>query len=331
MKSRFMKTVFLAFLTMLVPVVSYAGTVFSVSPHAGFAYGGMNKYIFSSKAEQKLSCLEWETKPLWTAGLNLDVEKENFGVLLAFDYGLPADCGKMYDSDYYYNNEYPQGNVCNYSISDNEALKNINTEIGFYFRFGSGTCLEIIPRVGAQYTFDSFVSKNGHGWYGRDAYSKTGKNEPWDSDAAIKVRILGVEYYRHTLYTWLGCQLRTGFFATEYGNRLNLDFAFYLSPFTYTSAMDHHLSKKGNDYHQQEIEYSHFTRIRWNFGAEYKLNGRLSLLLDSDWIYGSLEKGNTYSDKNNSTGKVKISQKTGADVFQYRMNLGFRYRISREK
>ena len=103
---------------------------------------------------------------------------------------------------------------------------------------------------------------------------------------------------------------------------MDVSIGFMISPFTYTSSMDHHLSNVGNDYHQQEIEYSYLTRIKLNTMLNYRLNSKVSLNAGANLIYGTLEKGDTYSDKNNSKGMEKINQKTGADIMQLRTLLG---------
>ncbi|MCQ2241769.1 omptin family outer membrane protease [Treponema sp.] len=299
-------------------------TSFFIEPYTGFAYGSLNKYIFSSKGEKELSCLEWETKPLFYAGAKLGFENEILEIFADCDVGLPKIVGKMYDSDFYYDSNYPDGNKCNYTIHDNEALKNINTEIGFKYKSKISEKLSIKPSIQLQYTYDSFVSKNGYGWYGRDAYSTTGQNESYASPYARKVKVLGVEYYRHTFYTWLGTEL---VFEPEIlgQQKMDVSIGFMISPFTYTSSMDHHLSNVGNDYHQQEIEYSYLTRIKLNTMLNYRLNSKVSLNAGANLIYGTLEKGDTYSDKNNSKGMEKINQKTGADIMQLRTLLGCRF------
>ena len=311
------------FFTIAVFIFSQLHAVeFSIKPRTGFVYGSMNKYIFSSRTEQMLSCLEWETKPLWTAGLELSVQGKYFGVRAAGDIAFPGICGKMHDWDYYYDDEYPSGNACNYSISDNDAYRSINTELGFFFRPGKIGKLELVPAVEAQYTFDSFESKNGHGWYGRDAYSTTGKNESYDSVYAKKVKVLGVEYYRHTFYLWTGLDLVLEAVEFPGGQRLNFTAGLALSPFTYTSSMDHHLSKTNSDYHQMEIEYSVFTRIKWTLKAEYFMFPGFSINAGAQWIYGTLEKGDIYTDVYSSGDMVLSSQKTGADIMQCRASLG---------
>lgn len=321
-KMKFKISFFLALFLFMGTV--FPETSFFIEPYTGFAYGSLNKYIFSSKGEKELSCLEWETKPLFYAGAKLGFENEILEIFADCDVGLPKIVGKMYDSDFYYDSNYPDGNKCNYTIHDNEALKNINTEIGFKYKSKISEKLSIKPSIQLQYTYDSFVSKNGYGWYGRDAYSTTGQNESYASPYARKVKVLGVEYYRHTFYTWLGTEL---VFAPEIlgQQKMDVSIGFMISPFTYTSSMDHHLSNVGNDYHQQEIEYSYLTRIKLNTMLNYRLNSKVSLNAGANPIYGTLEKGDTYSDKNNSKGMEKINQKTGADIMQLRTLLGCRF------
>lgn len=301
----------------------FAENSFFIEPYSGFVYGAMNKYIFSTREENMLSCLEWETKPLFYFGLKAGFENEFYGGYIAHDMAIPRNSGKMYDSDFYYDSQYPNGNKCNYTIHDNEALKNLNTEVGFFFKKKLTDKSTLKPTCQLQYTYDSFVSKNGYGWYGRDSYSTTGNNESWDSPYAKKVKVLGVEYYRHTFYSWLGLDLVI--VPSNFREKnLNFTFGFLLSPFTYTSSMDHHLSKVGNDYHQQEIEYSYLDRIKLNAKVGYKINRRFSLNMGVSLVHGTLEKGDTYSDKNNSKGMEKITQKTGADIFQSRMEFSCR-------
>ena len=276
---------------------------FFIAPYTGVMFGKLGEYLYDSSDSYICSYLEWEEKPLCFIGLDAGLEHNNFQFDVAFDYTLPLACGKMYDSDW---NE--DGIKHTYSIFEsNKNTLGLNTIINTQYSFPVTENFNITPALQLQYNYYSFEARNGIGYYGSEAY--TGQPDVWWNDErAKKYRVSGIDYLRHTFFTWIGSN-----FDYNFGKH-SIGLGLFVAPFTYTSAIDYHTDEKnlGRDYSLQEIQYSYFDRFKIIFNYEYNFNQKITLFINSDFLYGFKSKG--HINTTYFTGRWhRIGQKSGCD------------------
>ena len=288
---------------------------FFIAPYTGVMFGKLGEYLYDSSDSYICSYLEWEEKPLCFIGLDAGLEHNNFQFDVAFDYTLPLACGRMYDSDW---NE--DGIKHTYSIFEsNKNTLGLNTIINTQYSFPVTENFNITPALQLQYNYYSFEARNGIGYYGSEAY--TGQPDVWWNDeSAKKYRVSGIDYLRHTFFTWIGSN-----FDYNFGKH-SIGLGLFVAPFTYTSAIDYHTDEKnlGRDYSLQEIQYSYFDRFKINYNYKYNFNQKITLFINSDFLYGFKSKG--HINTTYFTGRWhRIGQKSGCDftnfIFQSKIKI----------
>lgn len=288
---------------------------FFIAPYTGVMFGKLGEYLYDSSDSYICSYLEWEEKPLCFIGLDAGLEHNNFQFDVAFDYTLPLACGRMYDSDW---NE--DGLKHTYSIFEsNKNTLGLNTIINTQYSFPVTENFNITPALQLQYNYYSFEARNGIGYYGSEAY--TGQPDVWWNDeSAKKYRVSGIDYLRHTFFTWIGSN-----FDYNFGKH-SIGLGLFVAPFTYTSAIDYHTDEKnlGRDYSLQEIQYCYFDRFKINYNYKYNFNQKITLFINSDFLYGFKSKG--HINTTYFTGRWhRIGQKSGCDftnfIFQSKIKI----------
>ena len=288
---------------------------FFIAPYTGVMFGKLGEYLYDSSDSYICSYLEWEEKPLCFIGLDAGLEYNNFQFDVAFDYTLPLACGKMYDNDW---NE--DGIKHTYSIFEsNKNTLGLNTIINTQYSFPVTENFNITPALQLQYNYYSFEARNGIGYYGSEAY--TGQPDVWWNDeSAKKYRVSGIDYLRHTFFTWIGSN-----FDYNFGKH-SIGLGLFVAPLTYTSAIDYHTDEKnlGRDYSLQEIQYSYFDRFKINFDYGYELNQKITFYINSNFLYGFNSKG--HINTTYFTGRWhRIGQKSGCDftnfIFQSKIKI----------
>lgn len=315
--SAFFIILFSAYISIFSEVTENSRLAFSIQPTFGCTLGQMNESIYSSKG-YKCSLLEWEQKPLWNCGITTLFEAGSFGINASFDFALPLSCGKMYDSDW---NE--SGIKTTYSIHELTAVTNLNTELSLLYAFNVNNFFQIIPSIQAHYSYNSFEANNGEGWYGGAAYSQTGKDVSWNDENAVHYKVYGIDYSRHTLYLFAGLT-----FQFRIINRLNIEVNTFLSPFTYTSAIDHHHGKY-NDFRFQEIQYSWFSRFKISAKLSYSVTSFFDIGLYARILTGKEDIGTLYTDYWTEDLTLVDNQPSGADIRSYNFGIFTTFRVKK--
>ena len=279
---------------------------FFIAPYTGVMFGKLGEYLYDSSDSYICSYLEWEEKPLCFIGLDAGLEHNNFQFDVAFDYTLPLACGKMYDSDW---NE--DGIKHTYSIFEsNKNTLGLNTIINTQYSFPVTENFNITPALQLQYNYYSFEARNGIGYYGSEAY--TGQPDVWWNDeSAKKYRVSGIDYLRHTFFTWIGCN-----FDYNFGKH-SIGLGLFVAPFTYTSAIDYHTDEKnlGRDFSTQFIDFGLFKSYFFQLDYFCKINEKLGFIINSKLISNNIIIGKTYSNNINYSWR-EINQPNGSDLIQ---------------
>ena len=113
----------------------------------------------------------------------------------------------------------------------------------------------------------------------------------------------------------------TGFsFQLYITEKIKTELLLSVSPFTYTSAIDHHHGKY-NDFRFQEIQYGYFSRFKTGIKLEYSINSLIDAGMFFQAVLGTEDKGKLYSDYWTEKLTLVDNQKSGADIQSYRLSL----------
>ena len=264
---------------------------FSVSPYTALSFGTHYEHLYSGLSKGKeVSRLEWKMNPLLTLGAEASVKLRPLLFTLGAEFALPLECGQMLDSDYSYSIKPDEKIKYCYSINELKAEKNFRTHFDASLIWNISDTLFIMPTASVYYFYDSFEARKGYGWYGQETNDHS--LVAWDDPRAkyyAKGQLNGVNFYRHSLFTFLGSKYTLTLGRFEF----NLECLF--SPYTYFYTMDTHLSKK-RDYHLKQIQKSYFTHYLLGGGLQYKINNRLKVYSSLSYLTGNTASGKLYHD-----------------------------------
>lgn len=298
---------------------------FSITPEVGLKTGTLGEYLYSQyNRDSIVSDLQWH-ETLMTIGLDAEYSYKKFFVNGSFSYALPFKCGAMYDSDY-------EGSLKTIlSTFENNSFATFDAELRAGYNF-SLSGITLAPVFGAKYSMHDFWAKNGYGFFGDSAHSKTGSDVSWDSPEAVKYYVSDITYNRETLYTFTGIKLSVPV------NRFSFELIFLFSPYTYTVAQDIHKdnSNKGREFTilaEQNCFFSRFTgglNILFSFTEKIGLYVSVSLLagFNSRGIiitnYGRT--GETYGNVFNGQNEFYLSkQNSGAQIKELNIKIGTKF------
>lgn len=301
----------------------------NIEPTFSYSSGVLNESLYHSRDKNKrISLLEWERK-LLLYGVQASGNFKKLHFRTGAELGIPSKSGEMRDSDWLNESDYAMKTT--YSVGTNNADRNFNSVLAISYDFEPVRGFFIFPEMQAQYSFDSFYRKKGaNGWYGQSEYSSDGKNHWWYEDEAEKFphtywneekgrfvtrKLAGIDYYRHSVYIWSG--LGIAFLV----NRLRVDAAFFVAPFTYFSAEDrHHTAADDNVLH--EIQKDFFASYKLRLGFSYEVSRFVDISLRGEMVASSEIKGDLFLGWHKDS-----SQPTGASVRTASITAGVKMKI----
>ncbi|MDR2942652.1 MAG: omptin family outer membrane protease [Treponema sp.] len=231
----------IAVLTVLViisGVYSYAekserNYCFSLGPQFGFVYGQALEYVYSLPEDTKnelLSELIWEMKPVFYLGLQAEfgridlMKAPGFFSSISFKAGISGDSGVMEDRDWL----YPENsNLTRFSSHTNRTGEFFLLDASAGFSFPIKSFLYIKPFIGGSWMRFAFSGRNGYGVYN----DLNPKEQDFSGEKVITysqdwlILAIGFTSGTNILYPFI------------------FDISFQISPLTYCSATDTHISR----------------------------------------------------------------------------------------
>lgn len=260
---------------------------FSVSSEGGMMFGQINEYVLVNNVSDslyKLSELNWELKPLYYAGAELDFSAwDKLCVGLEGKIGLPVVVGKMIDRDWMNIDTYPEhAYATNYSEHDNLLYSYSNGKIHAGYQFYIGDLFAVTPQVSFQYQEFIFIGQHGTGSYGKSVNSRY--QYPYDDedeshldakDWSSRQRV--ITYQQRQFIPYAGINLRK-----DFENGIGISFLAELSPYTWIIANDKHYSSdfsvgmdKTRTYYRDFLDKPKgFGTFNTEFDCYYTLNDR---------------------------------------------------------
>lgn len=307
----FMKKLFLCF-TFLFFLAGGAfcekcGIIFT--PSFGLTFTDHGEYIFSPSGKRLYSYLEWKAEPLFQIGLETSFIFKYFDLTLGGNFGISRECGQMFDSDW-----VSSGIKTTYSIHKNDAAGNFDlyAVLGFKIPIKKIT---FTPELALWYYYDYFHAHDGYGWYGGEAYSKNGEDNPWNSIYARKAKKLyPVDLTRKT-FDFMG-GLKISYAPVK---NLSITAGTYIILCTKVNNYDYHYAKpdSGNDFSIKEIQKSINSRFKETLCLSYAFGGNYIVSLSASYLFGGIIQGELYDDD-----ELTI-QKSGSDIYSFNVKLSF--------
>lgn len=249
-----------------------------ISPYISVSKSEAKEILYTESTDEKLSELLWKENPIIKLGFNAATKINSLNFSINFSLGIPNKFGEMTDSDWNLS-----GTKTIYSIHEEEVTKNISAGFDFFYDFNFlNSLLTLSPGFYLDYNYVFFEGRNGYGWYGNAEYSKTGKDEAWNSGYARKAKkVAGIDYERNSFSTYLLL------FSKVSVKKFTAKLGFYISPFSYYDVLDHHYSANSEDDGQyfNYIFNTFFTHLKIDMNLDYRFNK----LLKANF-YGIFEK-----------------------------------------
>lgn len=314
----------------------------SVEPLFGMKWGQVDEYVFTKKSnfsDDKLSELNWEIKPEWYCGVKFQSEWKSFFAETGLKIAVPGEAGKMMDSDWLnaqtsnmsggVSSEKAAGHdykTC-YSEHDNNLDYDVSFEIKGGYEFNIREIFKIKPSVGFEYDNIKFTGYNGTGWYGygkdRNFYTNNRYYAAYDDEENQRVEKFSgrvITYKRISDYIWLGSD-----FSADFYGKFLLKAGFFFAPYVYAVSYDSHLEREN---YFADLTTGFFSAFKCNFGMEYKITGRHSILINANYFYMSVIRGDDYEKSSASTTYTLSSLCDGGAGAKYLdINLSYRFKI----
>ena len=289
---------------------------FSITPFFEFEAGKYGEYIYDNN-KNPISGLEWDLFPVIKNGFQLNFGYRPLSFVLDISAGYPLKSGKMKDSDWI------EKAKCIYSENQVYSQTNINLGVSTFYDFYFNDFI-LSPALQIEYQYNSFMAKEGYGWYGIAKYSKNGETVSWDdSNAKYFDKISGYSTYAMTnFYSFTGIKV-----STNLSDKISLSLLSLISPYSYMKAHDNHYRKDG-----KKTKYiiarqnNFFVRFKEVFTTELKLSNSFSLESTLSAFLGVKEFGeySFYSLSPLDEDSFYLSQKGlfASDIYLINVKLG---------
>ncbi len=279
----------------------------SFEPYLSCVYGNLGEYVFikenTSSDYEKLSYLEWEEKPLWLCGFTATGGYSRFYTTVNLGIGIPASCGKMYDSDW--QNASDRSMKTNYSVSDNKLVSCVRLGATAGVLFRPDAVFRIMPTAEVSYYNIEFNGMGAELWYGDSSSTGLVKNYAWDDSHAKHFTLSGkvISYNQYAVSTFLGCT-----FKVVPTDKLSFDLAVAVAPYVFTFSTDTHWQRSERF---RDISDLWFKQFKGSLSAHYAFNKTFAAGLSVGGIYGMLEQCDTYTSPVNKDSFVKQANTHG--------------------
>lgn len=286
-----------------------------ITPYTGVSAGQINERIYSSYGYE-CSLLEWQEMPFSIWGLNNSFEAGNVRIEFDGNVALPVRCGNMLDSDW-------DGDGIKHTYSINECTGKLNIDLnvfaGYKIEFLKKFWVE--PNAGIEYDFNQFKSRNGYGWYGAGWATGLSEDVWWYDSRARKAKLYGVDFYRHSLFSFLG--INAGFSPAA---KTKFCISFEVSPYCYLYNLDHHLNKTDGLYYLSE-QQGLFKVFKGNLSFSYDFTDKISLFTRIDYFVELLKKGEFYAKIYEGQDLSLTDQASGSDSWKVDFCAGCSFKL----
>jgi|GEM_PF-7109050 len=244
-----------------------------IAAMTGMSYGELGEYVFTST--KKLSELNWELKPVFTAGLSLAAVFQNsFFLGFAWQSGYTRESGNMEDSDWQASDPSIK---TNYSRSESVTDSLHETDLNFGAMFPFGDIFFLSLHAGYQFKYFQMVARNGYLQYDPLPY-----DAPYTTGSKVPMYGLVMRYRQAWHIPYVSLDTKVNLFD---GGSLYVSLAY--SPAAFCRALDNHLLL--DDDYYDSMNWGQYVSVQT--GIIWRLNAYLSLSLGVQYEYIPTFKG----------------------------------------
>ena len=292
---------------------------FTLSGGPGFLYGTSYEIVYrNSGSKEYLSELQWNFKPLFFLGLNLDFAQKNpkaawgFFTGIGLKAGLTMETGFIEDRDWISPSTVPSY-LTHFSSHENhtKAAFLINLNSGFSFSIRN---FIIKLLINFDYMYFKWEAWNGYLKYGAII---PGGYTPWNdpSGRSEPTYGLGISYVQH----WI--LVSAGIGADFILNRFTLSANFLIGP-SYCLAIDEH--------HKRNLQYTDYLNngvsIKPKLGAFFSFSDRFDFGITAAYHYIWETRGHTIEKLNGITIATRMDH-AGARFQAIEGNIVVKYKL----
>ncbi|QTQ15255.1 omptin family outer membrane protease [Treponema parvum] len=292
----------------------------SAEASLGFIYGRMGEYAYYDKgSSDKLSYLEWDMKPLWFYGVDLEAASEKFSFLVNLKGFVPASCGYMQDSDWLQDYQWGTGNrsvKTNYSEHDNFLTSGFSSFGEISYKFCPSEKIFVFPLFAIEYQDMYFSGRDGTAWYGKDNFYPYNAGGGYSTIQDFFGKV--IDYERRDVYVWLGCRA-----SWVFSDKWNFSVSGYVAPYVYMWSRDSHFLRS---IYFVDIGYDRFCAGKLKIAANYSLKKKVSLKLEAGCLMTEeihTSKAFQSSEKDNGYYEVDAEDGFSSEYFEYSVAVKF--------
>lgn len=305
--------------------LDFPAASFEVTPVFSSRLGWYGEHLYTKVKDSEhpeTSYLEWQQNSILTYGAKAEGRLWNFYLRGECFFGFPMRSGSVYDYDWFMNT-----NTCqSLSIGEENLVKlsDFSGSLSYLFQLKN---FDFMISAGVSRGYIYFDSPEKQ--YGRaDPLRYDSDVVDYASDGAEVFTTCHLSYERYTFFTWVGGEFR--FYPSD---RLSLDLAFALAPYSSTESEDHH--DYDNDYDADSGEYfqdmcsGYFLAYKLNAGCKYYFSKHVGAYAGVQALYMPMIYGSTYtSGKSWVLGSLSSADYVGASEFTWSFSSGITFRIS---
>ncbi len=281
-----MKKCFIPVICLLLCTAAFASertSSFSIEAGAGLAIRNIDEYIYSAYDDYAVSLLEYKAY-LAQGNLGIKYTEHNMGIGANINSVLPLKCGTFNDYDF-----TESGFTKNLCFFDNYCTGSVGINLSVDYSFSINSWFGLRPCFELEYDYDTFIGKNGWGYFGTSEYSKNGQDVPWDSEFARKAkRVSAISFRTNNFYFFTGL-----FFCMDFSGVCTVELGTFVAPVCSTLSYDYHYDETGAgwDYELTEMQTSSFMNFKECLNVQVRLKESLYLTFNASWTFRPTVKG----------------------------------------
>ncbi|HBB42954.1 MAG TPA: hypothetical protein DCZ74_05510 [Treponema sp.] len=273
----------------------------SVTPFFSVDFAGQGEYVHHKDSDMVWSYLNWESYPLFNAGIGLDFSIFGVGVSASVKGAFPGACGKMEDSDW--DNVHDSldpgkygGIKSRYTKSDNYLESSLDVRTRIFYDFHINKIFTLSPVIGFDFNHTAFVARGLDGSYSQKI---GGYYRQWDDPAYSSAQYKDssvdvITLVRNRFMTWFGFR-----WSVRMGKCFYTGVEWSLSPFCWIESLDSHILRSTLFY---DLMHGFFQSVSAAFEIGWQFNSKNRLGFNVEYtylgkIYGNTSSGAMYSKK----------------------------------
>ena len=308
----FMKKILFVFIIFNCSLIFGREISVAIRPFISYNNDTVSYSIYDEEGQNLVSKLDWEALYLFKPGIEAGLSFKNWSLNFSGAIAIPAECGIMYDSDWY--TPKIKTNLAK-SRLDADLCYDLKIQLSHRFFLPKGFC--VAPLIAYNYSHSVFRAKDTVSWCGDSGHTGLYYDVPWNNEQAVKVSKFGIDFFNDTSIFFIGAGLEKVF------GKWQLEAEALVSPFIYISSIDHHLNNYGGRYFLL-IQKGWFSAFNLNLNCTYSIDKKNSLYMAPAFSYCKETRGVFYFGQKESDEKL-CDQPCGFSFVKFSLKIGWEF------